>query len=75
MCGSLVAVQNKTIQLIHLSIKEFLEDERQLMDVSEPFRELCVAPSEAYLQLTQSCLAYIYQNCMKFSNKHRPVHL
>ena len=67
VCGSLVTVQNRTVQLIHLSTKEFLQRPLHLRDMAERYMylELLVDPHLTSLQLTMSCLGYVSLTCNK----------
>lgn len=61
VCGSLLTVRDGTIQVIHLTVKEFLGDTEAWTDPPDPYTQLLVDPSSANLQLTLVSLKYISQ--------------
>ena len=66
LCGSLVSIRDETIQLIHLSIKEFLQQSLGTpSEESGSNRDLLVNPQKASLKLTQVCLAYLSVHCVE----------
>lgn len=62
VCGSLLTVRDGTIQVIHLTVKEFLEDKEVLTDPTDSYTQLIVDPTSAGLQLTLVSLEYISKN-------------
>lgn len=61
VCGSLLTVRDGTIQVIHLTVKEFLGDTEAWTDPPDSYTQLLVDPSSANLQLTLVSLKYISQ--------------
>lgn len=58
-CGSLLTVHEGTIQVIHLTVKEFLVD--MTRSTNNSYKQLLVNPVAASLQLTLISLDYISQ--------------
>ena len=62
ICGSLLAFRKGTLQVIHLTVKEFL------MATDGPknplHAELLVEPRQASMKLTHMCLKYLEINCV-----------
>ena len=63
VCGSLVVVRNGTLQVIHLTVKEYLGSLHE--SESSPYSELLVDPGNASLQLTLVCLKCIRTTCAR----------
>lgn len=61
VCGSLLTVRDGTIQVIHLTVKEFLGDKEAWTNSADSYTQLLVDPSSASLQLTLVSLKYISQ--------------
>ena len=57
MCGSLVTIRKGTLQLIHLTVKEFLRSRHETN--GSTFSDLLVDPKHGSLQLTLVCLRCI----------------
>ena len=62
ICGSLLVIRKGTLQVIHLTVKEFLRRTDELRN--SPHAGLLVDPRQASMTLTQMCLKYIELNCM-----------
>ena len=60
ICGSLVTIRKGTLQVIHLSVKEFLRSRHKSDDPT--FSSLLVDPEHASLHLTLVCLRCIAAN-------------
>ena len=61
VCGSLLTVRDETIQVSHLTVKEFLE-KTALTDATDSYAQILVDPTSASLQLTLVCLKYMSRN-------------
>ena len=61
VCGSLVTIRQGTLQVIHLSVKEFLTSTHGLKNST--YSKLLIDPAKASLQLTLVCLMCIKSNC------------
>lgn len=60
ICGSLITVRKGTLQVIHLTAKEFLRSRNETHDPT--FSSLLVDPEHASLQMTLVCLRCIAAN-------------
>ena len=60
ICGSLITIRNGTLQVIHLTVKEFLRSQHKTDNST--FSSLLVDPEHASLQLTLVCLRCIATN-------------
>ena len=58
-CGSLLMIRGGTVQVIHLTVKEFLMD--LTSSTNESYKQLLVDPTAASLEPTLVCLDYISQ--------------
>lgn len=56
-CGSLLTIRGGTVQVIHLTVKEFL----MTSSTDDSYKQLLVDPATASLQLTKVSLNYISQ--------------
>ena len=63
VCGSLVSIRDGRIQIVHLSVKEFLQRGQSTEGLARPYSELLVDPNKASHQLTLCCLRYISMSC------------
>ena len=63
VCGSLVTIRQGTLQVIHLTVKEFLTATHG--PKSSTYTDLLIDPAKASLQLTLACLECIKANCKK----------
>ena len=63
ICGSLVTVRQGTLQLIHLTVKEFLTSTHGSR--FSMYSDLLIDPPKANLNLTLACLKCISVNCNK----------
>lgn len=63
VCGSLVAVRDGTLQVIHLSVKEYLSTSYE--PGTSPYSDLLVDPGNASLQLTLVCLKCVRISCVE----------
>ncbi len=63
ICGSLVTVRQGTLQVIHLTVKEFLTSTHG--SKCSPYSDLLIDPAKANLHLTLACLKCISVNCNK----------
>ena len=57
ICGSLVTIRKGTLQVIHLTVKEFLRSSQETSDSTSP--SLLVKPEHGSLQLSLVCLRCI----------------
>lgn len=57
-CGSLVTIQNGTLQVIHLTVKDYLKSSS-----GSTSSDFCIEPRQASLQLTAVCFLYIAAHC------------
>ena len=63
ICGSLVTVRQETLQVIHLTVKEFLTNTSGRQQTT--YSGLLIDPAKASLNLTLACLKCIHLNCDK----------
>lgn len=63
VCGSLITIQDGTVQLIHLSTKEFLQRPRHPRNMVADCSGYFVDRHMSSLQLTMSCLLYVSSSC------------
>ena len=63
VCGSLVTVRQGTLQVIHLTVKEFLTAPHE--PKSSTYCDLLIDPAKASLSLTLACLECIRAGCNK----------
>ena len=63
ICGSLVTIRQETLQVIHLTVKEFLTSTPGPQHAT--YSDLLIDPAKASLQLTLACLKCIKPNCNK----------
>ena len=63
VCGSLVSVRQGTLQVAHLTVKEFLTATHGPQ--SSTYSDLLIDPAKASLHLTLACLKCIEANCTK----------
>ena len=63
ICGSLVTVRQETLQVIHLTVKEFVTSTHG--PKLSAYSDLLIDPAKANLDLTLACLKCIQVNCVR----------
>ncbi|KAL8878973.1 MAG: hypothetical protein Q9198_003326 [Flavoplaca austrocitrina] len=64
VCGSLVTVKDGVIQLIHLSTKEFLIDQKRASDLSQDIHAFFVRTQDDSALLSGICVMYLSTCCV-----------
>lgn len=62
-CGSLLTLRSGTVQLIHLSAKEFLQDPSIRRNIDDALRQYLVDVPSISLQITSHCVSYLLSRC------------
>lgn len=62
-CGSLLAVRNCTIQLIHLSVKEYLQKSETDPELPAALHKFFVDPIKSNNSLAGNCTSYLLRHC------------
>ena len=63
VCSSLVTIRNETLQVIHLTVKQFPRSRPSLETKGSTYSDLLINPREASIRLTPVCLKYIAMKC------------
>lgn len=62
-CGSLLIVRSGTVQLIHLSAKDFLQKNPSNLSIDDKLQEYLVDVPVASLRIASQCTSYLVSRC------------
>lgn len=62
-CGSLLTVRSSTVQLVHLSAREFLQDPSIRLNIDDALHQYLVDVPSVNRQITSHCVSYLMSRC------------
>lgn len=63
-CGSLLTVRSGTVQLIHLSARDFLQNPSTRLNLEGALQQYLIDVPSVSLQITSHCVSYLMSRCL-----------